>query len=183
MLEVGERAGGLEPVCTIDLRGQRLDLVVDRRQLLVFGGDELHRLFGDVRIGGDHGRDRFADEAHLLVRQDRLVVESRPVVRVGMTLITSSTVTTCSTPGTFFAALVSIDLILPCATVLRKILACSMPGTRMVWVYSARPVTLSRPSRRGTERPTCEPTLALRIEGRDHQCASSSRAARTARRT
>src|SRR5437870_5651798 len=35
-----------------------------------------------------------------------------------------------------------------------------MPGNRMVWVYSARPVTLSRPSRRGTERPICEPTLA-----------------------
>ena len=95
-------------------------------------------------------------------------------------------VTTCSTPGTFFAALVSIDLIRPCATVLRNSLACSMPGTRMVWVYSARPVTLSRPSSRGTERPTWEPTLALaglRVVG--HQCAPSlpSSAARTARRT
>src|SRR5882757_6393882 len=70
-------------------------------------------------------------------------------------------VTTCRTPGTFLAALVSIDLIRPCATVLRNSLVCSIPASRMVWVYSARPVTLSRPSRRGTERPTCAPTLAL----------------------
>ena len=77
-----------------------------------------------------------------------------------MTFLTSSIVTTCSTPGTFFAALVSIDLIRPCATVLRNIFATSMPGSRMVWTYSARPVTLSRPSVRGTERPICEPTLA-----------------------
>ena len=53
-----------------------------------------------------------------------------------------------------FGALVSTDLMRPCATVLRKILACSIPGSRMVWMYSARPVTLSRLSSRGTERPT-----------------------------
>src|SRR6516164_3475414 len=69
-----------------------------------------------------------------------------------MTLRTSSLVTTRWTPGTAFAACVSIDLVRPCATVLRKILACSMPGSRMVWVYSARPVTLSRASSRGSER-------------------------------
>ena len=61
--------------------------------------------------------------------------------------------------GTFFAALVSIDLIRPCATVLRKIFPCSMPGSRLVWVYSARPVTFSRASSRGSERPTWLPTL------------------------
>src|SRR5262249_25005396 len=44
-------------------------------------------------------------------------------------------------------------------TVLRNSLAWSMPGTRMVWVYSARPVTFSRPSSLGTERPICEPIL------------------------
>ncbi len=70
-----------------------------------------------------------------------------------MTLRTSSAVITRETPGTFVAALMSIDLMRPWATVLRKILACSMPGRRMVWVYSARPVTLSRASSRGSERP------------------------------
>ena len=69
-------------------------------------------------------------------------------------------VTTSSTPGSVFAALTSTDLMRPCATVLRKSLACSMPGSRMVWTYSARPVTLSRDSRRGTERPTWAPTWA-----------------------
>ena len=64
----------------VDLRGQRIDLVIDRVHLLVFGGDELHRLLGDVRIGGDDGGDRLADEAHLLVGQDRLVVERRAVI-------------------------------------------------------------------------------------------------------
>ena len=62
-------------------------------------------------------------------------------------------VTTCATPGTLFATLVSTDLIFPCATVLRNNLAYSMPGTRMVCVYSARPVTLSRLSNRNTELP------------------------------
>jgi hypothetical protein len=46
VLEVGKRAGRLELVMHVDLRGQRLDLVVDRGKFLVFGGDELHRLFG-----------------------------------------------------------------------------------------------------------------------------------------
>ena len=59
------------------------------------------------------------------------------------------------------AALVSIDLIKPWATVLRNILATSMPGSRMLWTYSARPVTLSRPSVRSTERPIWEPALVI----------------------
>ncbi len=86
VLEVGEGAGRLEPIVHIDVAGQRLDLVVDRRQLLVFGGDELHRLLGDVRIGGDHDRHRLPDEAHLLVRQDRLIMERRTVIRIGQYL-------------------------------------------------------------------------------------------------
>src|SRR5688500_15457614 len=48
----------------------------------------------------------------------------------------------------------------PCGTVLRNSFATSMPGSRMVWTYSARPVTLSRLSVRGTERPICEPAFA-----------------------
>src|SRR5215216_272913 len=49
----------------------------------------------------------------------------------------------------------------PCATVLRNSFATSMPGSRIVWTYSARPVTLSRLSVRGSERPICEPTFAV----------------------
>ena len=45
--------GWLQFIMDVDIRGQRLDLVIDRGQLLVFGGDELHRLLGDVRIGGE----------------------------------------------------------------------------------------------------------------------------------
>ena len=55
-------------------------LVEDRRQFLVFCDDELRRLLGDVRVGGEHDRDRFADEVHLVDRQDRLIVECRPVI-------------------------------------------------------------------------------------------------------
>src|ERR1700722_90606 len=78
-----------------------------------------------------------------------------------MTLTTSSAGMTRWTPGIFFAALVSIDLMRPCATVERKILPCSMPGRRIRCVYSARPVTFSRASRRGTERPLWPPPLGF----------------------
>ncbi len=60
--EVGEGAGGLELVVDIGFRRQRIDFIVDRGQFLVFGGDELHRLVGDVRVGRDHGGHRLADE-------------------------------------------------------------------------------------------------------------------------
>ena len=53
----------------------------------------------------------------------------------------------------------------PCATVLRKTLPCSMPGIRIVWVYSARPVTFSRASSRGSERPTCPPVVVVVVMG------------------
>src|SRR4030095_5395928 len=46
-------------------------------------------------------------------------------------------------------------LMRPWATVLRKILAYSIPCRRRLCTYSARPVTLSHDSSRGTERPTC----------------------------
>src|ERR1700722_8191194 len=78
-----------------------------------------------------------------------------------MTLRTSSEVMTRKTPGIFFAADVSIDLMRPCATVERKILPYSIPGRRIRWVYSARPVTFSRPSRRGTERPIWPPPIGF----------------------
>ena len=83
MLEVGKRAGGLQHVVDDDLAVERLDLVVDRRQFVVLGLDQAQRLFGDMRIGGQHHRDRLADVADLFQRQDRLVVERRAVIRIG----------------------------------------------------------------------------------------------------
>src|SRR5262244_107516 len=70
-----------------------------------------------------------------------------------MTLMTSSAVTTRWTPGTALAAVVSIDLMRPWATVERNTLPCSIAGSRRLWVYSARQVTFSRASSRGGERP------------------------------
>src|ERR1700734_677919 len=76
-----------------------------------------------------------------------------------MTLTTSSAVMTRNTPGIFFAADVSTDLMRPWGTVERKILPYSMPGSRIRWVYSARPVTFSRASSRGIERPIWPPPI------------------------
>src|SRR6202042_430171 len=78
-----------------------------------------------------------------------------------MTLTTSSAVMTRNTPGIFFAADVSTDLMRPWGTVERKILPYSMPGSRIRWVYSARPVTFSRASSRGIERPIWPPPIGL----------------------
>ena len=83
MLEIGEGAGGLQLVVHQRLVLGRLDLVEHRRQFLIFGDDELHRLVGDMRIGGQHDRDRLADIMHLVERQDRLVVERRAVIGIG----------------------------------------------------------------------------------------------------
>ena len=71
---------GLSSSCTRILLLGGLDLVEDRRQLLVFGDDQLRRLLGDVGIGGEHHGDRLADEVHLVDRQDRLIVECRAVI-------------------------------------------------------------------------------------------------------
>src|SRR6185436_19019844 len=71
-----------------------------------------------------------------------------------MTSRTSLEVTTLCTPGSARAAATSIRLMRPCATLLRKIFPYSIPGKRRLCTYSARPVTLSHDSRRGTERPT-----------------------------
>src|SRR5258706_9262641 len=72
-----------------------------------------------------------------------------------MNLRMSSPVTTLCTPASARAAEVSMRLMRPCETLERKILPYSIPGSRRLCTYSARPVTLSHASRRGTERPTC----------------------------
>ena len=82
VLEIRERPGGLQGLVHDRLGGHRLHLVVHRRQLLVFGGDEMHGLLRHVRIGGEHHRDRLADMAHLVDCEHRLIVERRAVVRL-----------------------------------------------------------------------------------------------------
>ena len=83
MLQIGEAAGRLELVVHMARRGHRLDLVIDRLEFLVFGDDRLDGGFGDMGIGGEHHRDRLADEAHLVHGQDRLIVERRAVIGIG----------------------------------------------------------------------------------------------------
>ena len=57
-----------------------LDLVENRRQLIVVRHDLLRGLIGDMRIAGKYNGDRFANEMHLSNSQDWLVVECRPVI-------------------------------------------------------------------------------------------------------
>jgi hypothetical protein len=83
VLQIGKRAGRLQLVVHEHLRGQRLDLVVNRWHALVIDGDRLRRLFGDARIGREHRRDRFADMPHLPFRKDRLIVKRRTVIGLG----------------------------------------------------------------------------------------------------
>jgi hypothetical protein len=83
VLEIGERSGRLEDIVHDRLRGHRLDLVVHRGQRLVLDIDQRSRFFRDVRIGRQHQRDRLAGVAHLAEREYGLIVERRPVVRVG----------------------------------------------------------------------------------------------------
>ena len=161
VFEVGEAAGRLEFVVDVGFRRHRFDFVVDRLHFLVFGDDGVGGSFGNMRIGGEHDRDRLADKADLVHRQDRLIVERRAVIGIGDDFNDILRGDDAKTPGIFFAALVSIDLMRPCATVERKILPCSMPGRRIRCVYSARPVTFSRASRRGTERPNWPPPIGL----------------------
>src|SRR4051812_27723120 len=78
--------GWLQFIMDVDIRGQRLDLVIDRGKLLVFGCDKLDRLLSDVRICGKYRSDRLADKSYLLVGEDRLIMERRPIIRVGQYL-------------------------------------------------------------------------------------------------
>ncbi len=83
MFEIGEGAGGLQLVVDDGRGGDGFDFVEHRRQLFVVGGDQLHGAFGGVRIGGEHDGDRLADIAHLVERQDRLIVKGGAVIGIG----------------------------------------------------------------------------------------------------
>ena len=82
VLEVGKGCGWLELVMDESARGECLHLVIDCGQLFVLRADELHCLLRNVRIARQDHRDRLADETHLAVRQDRLVVKCRAVIRI-----------------------------------------------------------------------------------------------------
>jgi len=86
VLQIGKGTGWLQFIMDVDIRGQRLDLVIDGGKLLVFGGDELDRLLGDVGVSGEYRSDRLADEPYLLVGEDRLIMERRPIVGIGQHL-------------------------------------------------------------------------------------------------
>jgi hypothetical protein len=84
MLEICERPGRLEHVVNDRCAGRcGGHFIEDGLERLVFDDDEVGRFLGDVRIGGQHDGNRFADVAHLLERKNRLIVESRSVIRVG----------------------------------------------------------------------------------------------------
>src|SRR5215204_5602948 len=66
----------------------------------------------------------------------------------------SSPVKTATTPGCSLAAETSIDVIFACAYGLRMNTACSIPGSVMLSVQVARPVTRAGSSLRSTPPPT-----------------------------
>src|SRR5215203_6421606 len=66
----------------------------------------------------------------------------------------SSPVKTATTPGCSLAAETSMDVILACAYGLRIKTACSIPGSLMLSVQVARPVTRAGSSLRSTPPPT-----------------------------
>jgi hypothetical protein len=122
MLQIGKGAGGRSVSCTIAFEPTASTSSYTARQLLVLRGNEVRRLLGDVRVGGQHHRHRLADVAHLVDGEDRLVVERGSVVGLGHQLPDVFAVTTRCTPPTACAASASMRLMRPCATVLRQIL-------------------------------------------------------------
>ena len=122
MFQIGESAGRLEHVVDQDVGLHGLDFVIDRRQFLVFGGDQLHRLFGDMRIACQHHRDRLADMAHFVERQNRLIVESRAVIRLGDKLLDIGAGDDAIDAGKLARRRVSMLTIRPCGTVERNTL-------------------------------------------------------------
>ncbi len=82
MLEIGKCPGRFEHLVHDNIGLQRLDFVIHRRQLFILGGNQLHRLVGDMRIARQDGGDRLTDVAHFVDGEDRLIVECRAVVRL-----------------------------------------------------------------------------------------------------
>jgi hypothetical protein len=84
LLGVGERLRRIAaPQVKIERDRERLDFVEHRRHRLVVDFDRLRRLFGNMRVGGEHCRDRLAGMANLALSKDRLVVKGRAVIGLG----------------------------------------------------------------------------------------------------
>jgi hypothetical protein len=83
VLQIGKGAGRLQLIVDEDRRGERLDFIEHRRHRLVVDFDRLRRLFGNMRVGCEHCRDRLADMANLALGEDRLVVKRRAVIGLG----------------------------------------------------------------------------------------------------
>ncbi len=83
MLQVGEGAGRSERIVDMHRRARRLDLVIDGRQRVIFGGDRAAPLLRRLRRLGEDDGNRLADMPHLALGEDRLVVKGRAVIGIG----------------------------------------------------------------------------------------------------
>ena len=62
------------------IRLHRRQFVVDGRQLLILGRNQLRRLLRDMRIARQNRGHRLADIADFVESEDRLIVKGRPVI-------------------------------------------------------------------------------------------------------
>ena len=83
VFQIGERPGRPQHVVHQRVGRHGGDLVINRGQLLIVRRDQLRGLLGHMRIARQDRRDRFADVAHFVERQDRLIVERGTIVRLG----------------------------------------------------------------------------------------------------
>jgi hypothetical protein len=83
MFQIGKRAGRTQHLVHQRVRLHCSQLVIDGRQLVVFGRNQLCSLLRDVRIARQNGRDRLADIANLVKCEDRLIAKGRAVIGLG----------------------------------------------------------------------------------------------------
>ena len=94
MLEVRKGAGGLQRIVDDRGRAYRLGLVIDGGKLFVVGLDQPHRLFGHVRIGGQHDCDRLTGRRTLSCARIGWSWNAGPEYGSGMSRRISAPVTT-----------------------------------------------------------------------------------------
>ena len=66
MFQIGKRAGWLQLFMHNSFGIKSLDLVIDGREFLVLGIDQLRGFFGHMRIFRQYDRDRLTDMANLV---------------------------------------------------------------------------------------------------------------------
>ena len=82
MLEIGKCCCGLQLGVDGHWRGDRFDLIVNGRQLLVLDLDGSQRFERDV-VGGQNYRNRLSIVSHFVKRENRLVVKGWSMIGVG----------------------------------------------------------------------------------------------------